>query len=129
MSGNDRRESLPTRHRKLNSIGYGGPFLAVGGGLFLVLPGILVLSYSALHYEFLLPLARLSMLAGGGVLILFGILLVIEFVQDRRADDRYRRSRRTKSRLADGRYECQSCGYRGLSETDRTCPACNQEVA
>ena len=97
-----------------------------------VIPGALYLASRLLS---LAPATRAALQAAGtaflvaGILLAvgFGILIVVEQIQDRIFDAWYRRNRRRKLRLADGRYECQFCGNRDVSAGDRSCRVCGKQ--
>ncbi len=100
---------------KLNSIRFGPRLLALIATLILIVPLALYLCYVLLglfdlEAGILLLGIFISIAAGCGLLALFLLLLAVEFAQDRRLDDRHRRSRNRKVLVSEGYYECQYCG-------------------
>lgn len=73
-------------------------------------------------------LQRASVAVGLGILAVFILLIVVEYVQDVWMDRLYRHNRRRRLPLADGLFECQHCGNRHLREADRSCPVCGKAL-
>ncbi len=119
--------------RPLNLNAVAPKILAWIGALLILAPLLLyLLSLPALPVH--LPgnlaftLIKVSLIAGFVLLIGFGLLLVIEQVQDALFDRWYRKARVHKLQSAEGIYECQFCGSRKLHADDRICPLCGQKL-
>lgn len=87
--------------KKINSIGYGHKIVGLAGCLLLLAP----------------PLGCIALLS-------LAVLLGIEFHQDRAIDRQYDAVRKTKTALGSGAYECQRCGNRTVTGSDRYCNIC-----
>lgn len=121
-------------HRfKLNSINYGEQFLglvglfgiAIPAGLYVVEQG---LALFGLRLSWLRSVLCGSAAIGIGLLVVFALLLTIEFTQDAYLNRQYRRTQNRKLKIADGIYECQYCGYRTVKANNRQCPVCGKEL-
>jgi uncharacterized paraquat-inducible protein A len=122
------------KRKKLNSIWYGPRLLALIGLLTIVVPVILELGLRCLgllgiKVGMLTIVISISRYAGIGLLVLFSILLAIEFIQDHLLDRRYHQERHTKLMNSDGSYECQYCGCRKIGINDKHCPVCGRDLA
>ncbi len=120
------------RH-KLNSIHYGAKALALIAALTIGAPALLYLAYRGLErlghvVRVLLTLMKAAIALGLIALVLFVILLLIEFAQDRYLDRWYRRHENEKLALPSGVYECQHCGSQIVRASDRHCPVCGQSL-
>jgi uncharacterized paraquat-inducible protein A len=118
---------------KLNSIRFGPRLLALIVMLILIGPLAFYLCYVLLGLfnlkaGVLLLGIFISIAAGCGLLVLFLLLLAVEFAQDRWLDDHHRRSRNKKVLVSKGYYECQYCGYSNVHEFDKQCPACGKDL-
>ncbi len=118
---------------KINSIRFGPGVLAVIGLLTLVVPSVLMLAYRVLgtagyRLELLRVASAVSLAAGLGLLVVFVLLLAVEFVQDRWLDRRYRQARNQKVRISETYYECQYCGCQKVLEADHRCPNCGKDL-
>lgn len=118
---------------KLNSINYGGRFLAAIGFFGLAIPAAAyaveqVLVLFEVRWSWLRFIQFGSALIGVGLLGLFAILLMIEFWQDAHLDRHYSQTRNRKLKISDDEFECQYCGFRKIKKSDRRCPACGREL-
>ncbi len=118
---------------KLNSIHYGARALGVIVALGIAAPAVLYLAYLGLERlgyvaGVLLTLMKASFALGLIALVLFVMLLLIEFAQDRSLDRWYRRHQNEKLALPKGVYECQHCGSQVVRASDRNCPVCGQSL-
>lgn len=116
---------------KINSIGYGHRIFAVIAILIVVVPLALylcswLLGQLGIETIAILFAIRVSTMAGVVLLVLFVLLLVIEFIQDRFLDAYYLKTQNQKRRLADGYYECQYCGSQKVHASDKQCPVCGK---
>jgi hypothetical protein len=66
---------------------------------------------------------------GLGLILLsaFTLLVIAEQIQDRRFDRFHGRHGRRRLSAPDGFWECPHCGYRRLSQNQRSCPVCGKE--
>ena len=118
---------------KLNSIRYGAQALGLIGALTVGAPAVLYLAYRGLErlghvVGVLWTLMKASFALGLIALLLFVILLLIEFAQDRYLDHWHRRHENEKIALPNGAYECQHCGSQEVRAGDRHCPICGQSL-
>ena len=118
---------------KLNSIHYGAQAVVVIVTLTIGAPAVLYLAYRGLERlgyvaGVLLTLVKASVALGLVALVLFVILLAIEFAQDRYLDRWHRRHENEKLALPNGAYECQHCGSQVVRAGDRQCPVCGQSL-
>ncbi len=118
---------------KLNSIRYGPKFLSLIGLLTMGIPAALYLCHYLLErmgiqLELLHPAILISVAIGLGLLAIFLILLVVEFVQDQQQDIRYRQSLGNKVKISDGIFECPYCGSRKVREQDTQCGVCGKTL-
>ncbi len=118
---------------KINSNGFGFRILALIAILTLAVPVILYLCYSALGFlgirlEIILSVISISFNAGIVLLILFLLLLAVEFAQDRSRDIHYQSIRNRKLKISDEYYECQGCGNRLVRVTDSKCQVCGRDL-
>ena len=61
----------------------------------------------------------------GFLITLFFIgLLAIEFYQDKKIERQYPNIRKYKLKLNNGKFECQSCGNKQITEIDKICVIC-----
>jgi hypothetical protein len=118
--------------RVLNLNGPSRIFLRLIGLFAILIPAVF---YSVLHVvkqpeiNFILRSIMQTSFTIGAVLfaILLG-LIVVEQIQDHYIDMQYQKNRDRKRPLADGNYECQYCGNRGVKENDKTCRVCGKEL-
>jgi hypothetical protein len=116
---------------KINSIGYGHRIFAVIAVLIIAVPLVLYLcswflGRLGIETMAILFTIRVSVTAGVVLLVLFVLLLAIEFIQDRFLDTYYAKAQNQKLRLADGYYECQYCGSQKVRAFDKQCPVCGK---
>jgi hypothetical protein len=67
-----------------------------------------------------------SLIAGGGVIGVWVMLIACEQIQDHLFDANYQRNRQHKLPVSEHIYECQYCGNRRVREDDRTCSVCGR---
>ncbi len=118
---------------KINSISYGPRVLTLIVILTVVVPLILYVFYAILDRLGLtlpiLPIAITAFLAAGLILlVLFVLLLAVEFTQDHLLNKYYRENRNKKIKISEEYYECQACGNRLVREADRICGVCGQKL-
>ena len=109
---------------KINSIDYGGKVIGIGLIFMLLIPGLLLLFYKILVYEFLNIIAKVSFVIGLLVLLSFSCLLMIELRQDKKIDQYYSKHRNVKVPIVDGNYECGACGNRRIKINSSSCDVC-----
>ncbi len=119
---------------KLNLNGPGATFCALIGIFTIVIPIGLsaadgLLSLTSGNRELIPLLIGLSFGVGLTLLVLFIILLLIEWVQDRHLDTVHRRNRHRKLPLSAAHYECQYCGNRQVKADDRYCRVCGRALS
>jgi hypothetical protein len=117
------------RERFLNLNGVGAKILAICALLLLGIPALIwLLGQFGLRADSLAWAARLSLWAGGGLLLLFAGLVLLEHRLDERLYRRYRRSLDQRIPHADGTAECPHCGCRGIKEFESSCPVCGSQL-
>ena len=67
---------------------------------------------------------QISLIVGSIILIFFIGMLTIEFNQDKRINREYKNIIKTKILLENGSYECQSCGNKFVTKTNKSCNIC-----
>jgi ribosomal protein L32 len=75
----------------------------------------------------LLSMIKVSLGVGASIFIVFLVLIVVEQIQAHYYDVRYQKQRSQKMLLANGYYECQSCGNQKVRENDKSCNVCGRE--
>ena len=98
------------RIKKINSIDYGGKIIGIGLIFMLLIPGLLLLFYKILVYEFLNIIVKVSFVIGLLILISFACLLIVELRQDKKLDQYYCKHRNIKIPIKAGKYECEHVG-------------------
>lgn len=109
--------------KKINSIGYGDKIIAAAAVLLTAMPLCLYIAGAMLPFP-AAALIRISLAAGGLVILFLVALLTIEFRQDKKLIQYYALHQNIKLSLGNNRYECQSCGNRHLSAGDDICKVC-----
>jgi len=114
--------------RILNLNGISGSALVIIAMTGLVVPGALLLisrlfDRGGLHLPALEWLARFFWLAGGVLLVLFFVLVVLEHIQDAIIYRQYLQGRR---QAVEG--ECPFCGYRPVRAFEHSCPVCGETL-
>lgn len=111
--------------KKINSIWYGSRILVIGGFFAVVIPFILYLFYiSNDKNEDIMILIRFSIAIGIIILIMFSLMLAVEFKQDRNINLQYNKVKYQKIKISDGLYECQYCGNQKVKKEDSFCKVC-----
>lgn len=110
--------------KKINSIGYGGKILSFALAFILVIPGIIKLLMFNYKSVILVICAKVSLGIGAIIILIFMVLLAIEFYQDKKLNLYYKAHKNIKLTLGKGRYECQSCGNRIIKAEDKNCCIC-----
>lgn len=118
---------------KLNSINYGEQFLGLVGLFGVAIPAALylveqVLAFFGVQWGWLRFILCGSAAIGVGLLVIFALLLAVEFTQDAYLNRHYRQTQNRKLKIADGVYECQYCGCRTVKENDNRCPVCGKKL-
>ena len=72
-------------------------------------------------------LRNISLGIGFLITLFFIGLLSIEFHQDKKIERQYPNIRKYKLKLDNGKFECQSCGNRQITEMDKICVICGME--
>jgi hypothetical protein len=117
---------------KLNLNEPGSKLFGIAGILLIISPALYGLAW--MLNRFGIPAAWLKSLAGvtagiGALLLLvLGVLLIIEALQDRAMEVSYHKQRCVRLPVGNGYYECQYCGCRRVKEEDRACPVCGREL-
>ncbi len=119
--------------RPLDLNGSSHIFLKIIGTFILLVPAMLylcgvLLGLAQVDVEIIPQLIGTSLIAGGGVIGVWVILIAYEQIQDHLFDAHYRRARRHKLRVSEYVYECQYCGNRRMREDDRTCSVCGRTL-
>lgn len=110
--------------KKINSIGYAHKIIGLLGLFLVIIPLCLyILNFLFNTTLFTVPI-YISFIIGFLILLFFIILLSVEFKQDKKIDRKYITVKKTKIKLVNGLYECQSCGSRKVSITDKNCSIC-----
>jgi uncharacterized paraquat-inducible protein A len=117
--------------RILNLNGPGAKLAAVSG-MFLILVPLALLSASVFLDMIRVPhsafdsLIQVSVSMGILCAVILVFLAALEQIQDYYFDVDYQHKRNQKARLANGYYECQSCGNRRLLAANKVCPVCGK---
>ena len=111
---------------KINSIGYGATIVKL---ILLFLVGIPVPLYLLSGVlgngiALISSLLRISLGIGVLIVIFLIVLLGIELNQDKRINRRYLNNRDRRTRLSNGRFECENCGNLHVQEHETSCPVC-----
>lgn len=110
--------------KKINSIGYGGKILGLAVTFAFFIPVSIKLVMMFYENTLLAIFAKISLGIGIIILVFFAILLTIEFHQDKKQDLYYSTQRNVKLKLGKAAYECQACGNRRVTSTDKNCSIC-----
>lgn len=110
--------------KKINSIGYAHKIIGLAGLFLTIIPFCFYILHLIFHAVAFLIFMYISLAIGLLVLLFFIGLLGVEFHQDKKNDRQYIGIRKTKLALDNGFYECQSCGNRKVSGTDKSCGVC-----
>ncbi len=111
--------------KKINSIWYGARILAVCGMFMIAIPAVSYLLLTTfLRTGIVTVIIRVSMVTGGVILLIFGVILTIELQQDKRINLNYKQLRYHKIRINDEVFECQNCGSRTAKIEDTYCREC-----
>ena len=110
--------------KKINSIGYAHKI--IGLALLFLVAAPLFCYLLSLIFQAALFITLIHMSLGIGLLIsiFFAGLLAIELRQDKKINRQYPNIKKKKLILANGKYECQSCGNRQVSSDDKSCSIC-----
>jgi len=113
--------------KKINSIGYGHKIIGLTL-TFLALIPVLCFAFSLIfQVTFFLTLKNIS-LGIGFFITLFSIwLFSVEFYQDKEIERQYHNIKKYKLKLNNGKFECQSCGNRQITENEKICVICGME--
>ncbi len=110
--------------KKINSIHFGLQSIESIAIFVVIIPSI-IYGYSYFTHA---PLCKwglgISLLIGIGMAVVFTIMLLIEFRQDRLLNNYYAKRRAIKVLLKNGVYECQNCGNRKVTVQDTNCHIC-----
>lgn len=110
--------------KKINSINYGGKILFIGIIFGILIPIIFAgLSY-VLHSSGLLVIMKVSFVFGMLILFCFFVHLGIELHQDKKIERYYSVHGKRKIFIADGKYECGTCGNCQVQKKDSYCKVC-----
>ena len=113
--------------KKINSIGYGHIIIGLSL-LFLAAIPVLCFAFSLIfQVTFFLTLKNIS-LGIGFFITLFSIgLFSVEFYQDKEIERQYHNIKKYKLKLNNGKFECQSCGNRQITENEKICVICGMK--
>jgi hypothetical protein len=115
--------------KKINSIGYGHKIIGLAL-LFLALIPICCFIGELIFQETIFFMLRNISLGVGLLISLFFIgLLSIEFYKDKKIERQYSNIRKYKLKLDNGKFECQSCGNRQITEMDKFCVICGMKFS
>ncbi len=118
--------------RKLDLNEPAGKILAASGILLIAVPLILSAALALWQTEGYADVLQtvMTLSIGIGVLVacVFGGLIIAEQIQDQRYDESYRKQKDRKIESADGQNECQYCGNRQVSVSDRFCHVCGKNL-
>ncbi len=109
--------------KKINSNAYGGKWILTGLSMIALSFGVKLVG-KALVLSVPSFVIQAPLILGTVILLGFGLLLAVEFRQDKMINANYHKIRRTKVAIGNGRCECQSCGYPHVLQGDKTCPVC-----
>ncbi len=109
--------------KKINSNGYAHKIIGVAA-LFLIGVPFCLYIVGLLFTKVFTPVIYVSLAIGLLIILFFAVLLSIEFCQDKKIDREYANIRKKKLLLEKGGYECQSCGNRQVTSTDKRCGIC-----
>lgn len=114
--------------RILNLNGIAGPALVAIAIIGLVVPGAsLLISHlldlAGLRLPIIEQTARIFLISGGLLLLLFALLVIAEQIQDQIL---YRRYMEQRGRQAAG--ECPFCGNRQIRDFEPFCPICGERI-
>ena len=110
--------------KKINSIGYGHKIWGLAMLFLTVIPFCCYFFDRILQTAFFSALMYTSVGAGFLILVFLAGLLAVEFYQDKKIHRRYATGRKKKLALESGRYECQSCGSRQVTGSEKSCGIC-----
>lgn len=110
--------------KKINSIHYGGGVIGIGLVCMLMIPGILLGINTFWDCRYIAIIANIFFVIGAILLAGFGVVLLIEFHQDKRLDIYYSRHKYVKIMLSNGEYECGACGSRTTYADSVYCNIC-----
>lgn len=110
--------------KKINSIGYAHKIIGVALFFLVIAPLVLYFLWSVIPLSLFYFLGKISFSIGLFISACFIVMLSIEFWQDKKIDKAYQKTKNSRLILKSGHYECQSCGSRQVSDTDKYCPTC-----
>ncbi|HEX2946672.1 MAG TPA: hypothetical protein VHT96_12030 [Clostridia bacterium] len=112
--------------KKINTIWYGTRILGVCGLFLIVIPMAAYLIFATfLKTEIMIAIIKISAIIGGAILLIFGVILALEFRQDRRINLQYNKIKYQKIQITDETYECQNCGSKKVKKEDTYCRECS----
>lgn len=110
--------------KKINSIWYGSKFIGFGVFFCIISPLIMFILSKYFFPNVFSLLIKISIAIGILSIAILIFILVIELNQDNRINLQYIKTRYSKIKISNSKYECQNCGYKNVSETDSTCIVC-----
>lgn len=112
--------------KKIDSLHFGPTIVFCIVMLLLIIPFCLYVLWKVLNIEGFIFLALMvSMGLGLLVLLVFIVILAIEFRQDKRLYLYHKKRRNVKIPLVNDFYECQNCGNTKVNLDDKSCSICN----
>lgn len=110
--------------KKINSIHFGTAFLKWAALFTVIIPLLCFGGGLFIENQVLSKIGLLSFCIGILILIIFTIILLVEFRQDRYLNSFYKENLDIKRALDNNMYECQSCGSRLVKAEDNYCSVC-----
>lgn len=110
--------------KKINSIGYAHKIIGLAILFLVVIPLCFYYLFLMFHVELFSTLICISIGIGLIITFFFIVLLIVELKQDKNIDRKYIKIKKKKLALGNGLYECQSCGSRQVTATDKNCGIC-----
>ena len=110
--------------KKINSIGYAHKIIGLALLFLAAVPAICYLLSLIFPASLFIRLIYVSLWIGVFISLFFAGLLAIELRQDKKVNLEYANVKKQKLTLGNGKFECQSCGNRQVSDEDKRCCIC-----